>query len=226
MEWRGRPRHRRVPGGIALAPDQVTRAAASGWLGFARVERGDGAAAIALLEGAVRQFSDFGMRHAQGGFMAGLAEAYLLVGDLERAEATGRRSLEITRGAESPHGVGGAEQTLAKIALARGHLDAAERYGQDAIRTFSACEAPFEVGRTHLVLARVAAASGNSPAARGHVRTALGIFTRLDVPRYQERAAVLARALGLPLPPGRPLPGKEQDPAPAIRESGPGQAPR
>ena len=63
-------------------------------------------------------------------------------------------------------------------------------------QTFTALTAQFEMGRTHLDLAALAQAQGNLAVAATPLHTAHGLFEVLQVPRYVERTAQLARALG------------------------------
>jgi hypothetical protein len=70
---------------------------------------------------------------------------------------------------------------------------------QDALDTFTAIHARFEAGRTHLDLAALAHTQGNQDGATAHLTQAQALFTALQVPRYVERTAYLARAYGITL---------------------------
>jgi tetratricopeptide (TPR) repeat protein len=181
--------------GLELAPDRVSWASAAGWLGYAHLEKGEAGRAASFLERAVAQFAEFGMPHAQGGFACWLAEAYLLEGRPEAAQAVAVESLQITQRIRSPHGIGGAYQALGRIARARGALQESVAYYTKALATFAACDARFEVGRTHLILAELAWAQGDADTANIHTREADVLFRRLQVPRYVERAEALAKDL-------------------------------
>ena len=58
----------------------------------------------------------------------------------------------------------------------------------------NAIQARFEWGRTHLDLASFASERRNKPAITAHLRQAHARFTDLQVPKYVERTAQLARA--------------------------------
>src|SRR5262249_2106396 len=71
--------------GLAVAPDPLTRAVVSGWLGFALTEHRDTERAIPALENAVQQHGVFRFPQFQGWFTAFLADAYCLDGRVDRA---------------------------------------------------------------------------------------------------------------------------------------------
>jgi tetratricopeptide (TPR) repeat protein len=182
---------------LELAPDPVTAASATGFLGFALLEQGEAGPALRALEDAVLQFARFGMPHAQGGFMSWLAEAHLLARDPDAARRVALEGLDISRRVISPHGVGGAQQVLGKIAQATGALEEAERWYREALGTFADCGARFEVGRTRLALAGLAGEVGDHDGAAAHLAEARRVFSLLHVSRYEERACALAGRLGL-----------------------------
>ena len=68
-----------------------------------------------------------------------------------------------------------------------------------ALQTFTSTQGRFEVGRTHLDLATLAHAQGDVSATAMHLYEAHGLFTALQVPKYSERTAQLAREYGVTL---------------------------
>ena len=146
---------------LAVAPDPLTRAAALSWLGFAFVEHGDAARAIPVLEAAALQHGAFPFPQFQGWFTAFLAEAYRLDGQLERAHATAREALEITRASRSLYGVGLALRALGRIQLAAGTPVEALATLEEALRTFEDMQGRYDAARVWLDLGDAALAAGN-----------------------------------------------------------------
>ena len=184
--------------GLAVAPDPLTRAVALGWLGFAFVEQGDAARAIPALEAAVQQHGVFRFPQFQGWFTAFLADAYRLDGQRERAHATAREALEITRAAGSRYGVGQALRALGRVQLAAGALAEATATLHEAVATFEAIRARYDTARVWMDLGEVALAMGDRAAAAGHWEDARQRFVDLRVPRWAERAEVLVQTLAAP----------------------------
>jgi DNA-binding NtrC family response regulator/tetratricopeptide (TPR) repeat protein len=180
---------------LAVAPDPLTRAVVSGWLGFAFAERGDAARAIPALETAVQQHGVFRFPQFEGWFTAFLADAYRLDGQSERALATAREALEITRAARSRYGVGLALRALGRAQLAAGAPLEAIPTLQEALATFDGIQARYDVARVSLDLGDAALAAGDRSAAGAHRERAHQRFVELHVPRWAERAAALARSL-------------------------------
>ncbi len=118
----------------------------------------------------------------------------------EKARELVQRGLEITRQARYWYGLGWAQQALGRIARAGGQLPEAEAQLGEALRTFSTIQARFMTARTHLTLAEVAQARGNPEAAATYLQAAHSVFRSLGVGRYVDRAAALARELGIALP--------------------------
>src|SRR5712691_4546283 len=126
-------------------------------------------------------------------------EAYLLSGQLDQARASVLQGLEITRNCRFQHGIGWAQRALGRTALMSGALAEAETHFMEALQTFASTQGHFEVGRTHLALAELAHAQGDVHASTTHLHEAHGWFTALQVPKYIERTAQLAREYGVTL---------------------------
>ena len=183
---------------LAVAPDPLTRAVALAWLGFVFVEHGDAGRAIPSLEAAVQQHGAFPFPQFHGWFTAFLAEAYRLDSQLERAQATAREALEITRASRSLYGVGLALRALGRIQLAAGRPAEALRTLEEALGTFEGMQGRYDAGRVWLDLGAAALAAGNRAAAAEHWERARRRFADLHVPRWAERAEALARTLDAP----------------------------
>jgi transcriptional regulator with AAA-type ATPase domain/tetratricopeptide (TPR) repeat protein len=179
---------------LARSPDPLNTAMALGWLGFAWLERGDLAPAVARLEEALRLLDQFGFRQPQAWFSAFRAEADRQAHRLETALELASQGLEHARATGSTQGIGWAERTLGHIAQARGALDDAHDHLHEALRAFEAVEAGFEIARTHLELAELARARVDAGATTAHLAEADRRFRALGLPRWLERVEQLARA--------------------------------
>jgi tetratricopeptide (TPR) repeat protein len=186
--------------GLEHSPDPLSTAIASGYLGYAYLQKGDAIQAIPVLEQSVQQMSQFQWRQAQGWFMAYLSETYLLSGQIEKAQDLAMQSLEIGREAEYGWVVGCAEWDLGRIAQIQGNLSEAETHLQEALKNFSAMQMQFEVGRTHLALTELAHAQGDVKTAVQHLRESRELFKTLRVPKYVERTEQLAKKFELSFP--------------------------
>ena len=181
---------------LAVAPDPLTRAVALGWLGFAFVEHGDATRAIPALETSVQQHSVFRFPQFQGWFTVFLAEAYRLDGQLERAHASAREALEITRAAGSLYGVGLALRALGRIQLAARAPTEATATLEEALARFEGIQARYDAARSWLDLGEAALAAGNRAAAAEHWERARRRFVDLNLSGWVERTETLARTLG------------------------------
>jgi tetratricopeptide (TPR) repeat protein len=179
-------------GGLEHSPDPLNTAMASGWLGFAFLEKGEAARAIPLLEQSVRQLSQFRFPQFQGWFMVFLAEAYCATGEIQTAHQLAIQALHITQAAGFSYGVALAKRALGRIAGAKGLPDEAETYLSEALPIFSSHQARYDLGRTHLDLATVTDAQGKHAEAATHLREAHRLFTSLRIPKYVERTERLA----------------------------------
>jgi class 3 adenylate cyclase/tetratricopeptide (TPR) repeat protein len=182
-----------------LAPDRVSRVYASSFLALARVENGDAAGAMPLLEEVTAELERFRFPQWHGLFMACLAEAHRLKGEIAAATATIEQGLEIARRAQYWFGVGYAERVHARIALAAGDVREARTRFAGARETYARIGAVSEVARTRLELAALDAAGGDLAAARAELIEARRVFRALDVPRYVTRVDEMARDLGVSL---------------------------
>ena len=153
-----------------------------------------------LLEQTAEQAGRFRQRPLQGWAITLLAEAYLSTQDLEQAQALALQGLEISRAIKNAWGLGIAQHTLGRIALARGALAEAETHLTATLQIFTAMQAGFQAGRTRLDLATLAHAQGDQETVVTHLKAAQALFRTLRVPKYVERTAHLARALGVSLP--------------------------
>ena len=184
---------------VQKARDVLYRAIATGFLGFAYLEKGEAQPAIAALEQSIPLLHQFGLRAFEGWFTAFLAEAHRLEGRLDRADALSRTALRISTEANFGVAVGWAQQSLGRIASARGDLATAAAQLDEALATFTATHSRYECARTHMDLAAVWWMCSDQEAARRHLDEAHGLFKALGVSRYRERVERLAADWGTPL---------------------------
>lgn len=166
-------------------------------LGYAHLELGDVAKAIALLEQTVQHYGV--ARQTWGWFAAWLGEAYAAAGRTEEARALVLEGLASTREAEYWIGIGITQRSLGRVDLARGALTEAETHLQEALQAFDTYGIRPEAARTYLDLATVTHAQGKADTALAYLRDAHALFTVLQAPAYVERTEQLASAYGLRL---------------------------
>ncbi|MBI2202407.1 MAG: AAA family ATPase, partial [Candidatus Rokubacteria bacterium] len=183
--------------GLDRARDPMDAAVARGFLGFAHLERGDAAEAIAELERAVGELEGFGYSPVAAGVTAFLAEACRIGGQPARGREAARRASEVAAAVGFAYGRAFAERVLGRMLLAEGAIDAAADRLHAVLAALAATDARFEVGRAHLDLAEVAHARGDRTAAAEHLLEAGRILRELGVPWWAARARRRAHALGL-----------------------------
>ena len=189
-------------GGLERARDPLNTAAALGFLGYAYLEKRDLPRAIEALEGSVEPLRQAGMLQLLGWFSAFLAEARLLAGHpAPEVRSVALQALAASEGSNFRYGVGFAQRTLGRIAFKAADYTEANTWLNRALESFRAIEALFEIGRTHLDLALLAHAAGDREAASLQLGGAHRLFMKLRVPKYVERAELLARDLAVSLAP-------------------------
>ena len=182
---------------VAKAGDVLYRAINSGFLGFAYVEAGDSAAAIAVLEEVIPLLRQFGLNAHAAWFTSFLAEAYRLDGRLERAEILAEDARRLATETRFDVAVGWSQQSLGRTAAARGDVATARARFAEALASFSATQSRYETARTYLDLAVMSMRCGEREAACRHLGAADVVFEELDVPRYRARVAALAAEWGV-----------------------------
>jgi len=185
--------------GLERVLDPLNEAIAAGWLGYALMEKGETAEAIARLDHVTKLFGQFGYRPLQGWFTAFLAEAHRLEGQLDLARDVARRSLQIATDAHVRVAEGWAKLVLGRIAIDAGaHADAEQHLGS-ALAAFEGAHSRYEMGRTQMDLAVAAHARGREDTAQMFLSRAHSLFRELGVEYHARRAEGLARDLGLSL---------------------------
>ena len=171
--------------------DAFTTIAATGWMGYAYLEKGDPAEAIPKLEFASNRCAQYGYRTLQLFFDVWLAEALRADGQTERAASIATEAGEAGREVGSPYVSAWAFRVLGRIALSVGSLADAEMHLQRAHAVFTNIESYFESGKSHLDLVELARLRRDEPRARQHTSAARVLFERCRAVRYVERVDAL-----------------------------------
>jgi tetratricopeptide (TPR) repeat protein len=176
---------------LNLSPDDFETAWILACLGKAYTEGGDAAQQAVELADRVRslQFRCW--------FRTMLGDAYVLNGDLDKAQLVARKALDVSTEIRFLLGVGWSKQVLGRIACAQGDMAKAGRNLGEAIETLGAIGARFEIARTHLDLATLAHSQGDGERLRKHLKKAQELFSVLQIPKYVERTGRLGEQLGL-----------------------------
>lgn len=175
---------------MELARDPVSRALATGYLGYAYLEQG-AAEAIEVLERTVAAFEQLQIRPIVSRTIAWLADAHFARGDLSTARRLAGEAIAVVATSEYWFSVAWARRVLARIAFSEGDRAAGEPLLAASLETFTRVGAAFEVGRTHLLVAEVAHRRGETKIAADHLAEAASRFAALDVPRHKERVRAL-----------------------------------
>jgi ATP/maltotriose-dependent transcriptional regulator MalT len=179
-----------------MAPDDMSRALAQGFLGSSYVERGDTATALALLEPATEAFHRLRLRQLEGWFTILQALAHVTAGDAGGAAVLLARGEEIVRGVTFAPAVVEAGLVHGLIARARGEDREAERAFGEALTMSERLGARFFVARLRLALAELAGDRGDHDVEAEHLRVAHAEFQALGAPVWAERAAAGRRQRG------------------------------
>lgn len=147
---------------VEEAPDRVSRAYATLWLGYALVEQGAHVEARALLEPVVAELEGFGFPHWHALALTWLAEAARLDGRVEQAAASVEQGLQMATRAQYWYAVGVAHRVAGRIARDRGHAEEASLAFEQALATFERIGARFESARTRLEIVEIAHRSHKS----------------------------------------------------------------
>jgi hypothetical protein len=124
-----------------------------------------------------------------------LGEAYVLNGEIDKADATVAAALETSAQLRFVMGVGLSKQAMGRIAGARGARVEAKRHLDEAIALLSVVGARFELARCHLELASI----GDPKEPVIHLKEARALFAALNAPKYVERVDVLGHPSPNPL---------------------------
>ena len=182
---------------LELAPDRVSRAYASLFLGFALLERGDHEQAQEMLRPILPELEGFPIPHwlALGEVFTG--ETLRLQGRLDEAAGFVERGIQNATRVGYAYAMGFAHRIAGRIARDRGLVPEASSQLRQALEIFERASAVFEAARTRLDLAEVAAQRGDRAEALGELTAAAKTFRSLGTTAYGDRTATLAASLGL-----------------------------
>ena len=182
---------------LEQAPDRVSRAYASLFLGFALLEKGEHAQARAVLEPMVAELDAFGLPqwHALAATLTG--ESLRLSGRLDEAAAFVQRGLQVAAGAAYWYAVAFAHRVAGRIARDRGSTEEAWSAVQQALEIFERIDAVFEAARTRLDVGQLAFERGDTSHALRELTAAAHAFEALGEKAYGDRTVRLAADLGL-----------------------------
>jgi len=198
--------HASATAAMEAAADPIATSVALLALGFARLAAAQAASAIEAFRGVFdsRPASVTRLRA-----LGGLAEAHLLLGQLDAAAGASDEVLAGAQAEGAPFLVGWAQRTGGRIALAAGDAARAAEGLARAVDTLLSGEAHFEAALTRLDLARALAAQGATEPAQRQIERALRVFGDAGAHRRELEARTLACSLGLAAPaaPARPARG-------------------
>jgi tetratricopeptide (TPR) repeat protein len=175
--------------GLELAPDDMARALAQGFLGSSYVERDDTATALALLEPATEAFRRLRFRQLEGWFTILQAHARVTAGDPGGAAVLPARGEDIVRGVTFAPAVVEARLVEGLIARARGEDGQAEHAFSEALTRSERLGARFFAARMRLALAGLAGARGDHGMKARYLGDDRAEFQALGAPVWAERAA-------------------------------------
>jgi class 3 adenylate cyclase/tetratricopeptide (TPR) repeat protein len=165
-------------------------------LAFARLGRAD--AALPLLEDGVKLSEQLGIRAYLALWTTHLGEGLYLAGDTERARATARQALELTRAHKERGHEAWAHWLLGEIAAHRDPPDveqAAGEYGQAISLAHEPGTHPL-LARSHLALGQLYRRTGDGAGAAEHVSTATVLFCEMDMRAWVQEAWAELKRLG------------------------------
>jgi tetratricopeptide (TPR) repeat protein len=183
---------------VERAPDPLSQAIASQWLGFALLETGDHVGAESLLSSAVDVYQQFHFTELHGWAAAWLATARAELGARPDVRDLAEEAEQLCASVGFEYGRG----LALRAACAAGPSVSRRADAEAALNLFVSIDARYEVARTHMDAAALAHADADGAAARAHLETAHRLFTKLDVPFWAQRTASAAQELGI-VPPGR-----------------------
>jgi tetratricopeptide (TPR) repeat protein len=154
---------------LEQAPDRVSRAYASMFLGYALLEAGDHRAARDQLVPIVTELESFGFPHWQAWASTLTGETYRLDGALDVAATFVERGLETAKQARYWYAVGFAERIAGRIARDRGYREESVAALDRALDTFERIGARFEAKRTSAEAASALGTRRDSPSPEGEI---------------------------------------------------------
>ena len=185
---------------VEQAPDRVSRAYASLFLGFALLEQGDPEQAHDLLRPIVTELESFGFPQWEALAAIFTGESARLQGRLDEAGQFVERGLHVAARAGYAYAMGFGHRIAGRIARDGGLVRDALNQLEQAVEIFERAGGVFESAKTRLDLVEIEAGQGDPTRALGELIVAARAFRALGAGVYRDRAAGLAATLGLSLP--------------------------
>ena len=182
---------------LELAPDRVSRAYASLFLGYALLEQGHHEQAQDALRPIVPELKEFPIPYWLALAETWTAETLRLQGRLDEAAGFVERGIQSATRVGYAYAMGFAHRIAGRIARDRGLVLEASSQLRQALEIFERASAAFEAARTRLDLAEVAAERGDRTEARDELTVAARTFQSLGATAYGDRTTTLAASLGL-----------------------------
>jgi DNA-binding winged helix-turn-helix (wHTH) protein/tetratricopeptide (TPR) repeat protein len=137
------------------APDRVSRAYATLWLGFVLVEKGDSDEAASVLEPTIGELEGFGFPQWHSMALTLTGEALRMKGRLEESAALVNRGLHVATQCQYWYSVGYTYRVAARLARDRGSSAGARVAYETALDTFERIQATYEAARTNRELSEL-----------------------------------------------------------------------
>ncbi len=181
---------------VELAPDDMARALAEGFLGIGYTEQENADAALPLLESAAAIFGRMRFPQLEGWLTMFQAQAHLLRGDHARAATVVAHGRELVQGIRFAPAVVTAQAVEAALAQFRGEPAVAEQLLTDALALTEQSGARYGSARLHLALANLAGEQGDAARMARHREEAHTLFVQMGAPVWAARASALSGAAG------------------------------
>lgn len=182
---------------LEISPDPFETAFVLACLGRACFEAGDTARAVVTLEQAVELADQVRSLQFRAWFRTMLGEAYILNGEVYKADYVVQEALKASMNARFLLGVGMSKQVQGRIARSRGQLSQAQSDLEEALQAFSALGALFELARTRLELAETAYGQKDNFSVSSNLRAARAAFEELQIHKYIAYTVQLGDRMGI-----------------------------
>jgi class 3 adenylate cyclase/tetratricopeptide (TPR) repeat protein len=180
---------------VELAPDEMARALAEGFLGIGYTEQENADAALPLLESAAAIFGRMRFPQLEGWLTMFQAQAHLLRDDHARAATVVAHGRALVQGVRFAPAVVTAQAVEAALARRRGEPAVAEQLLTAALALTEQSGARYGSARLHLALANLAGEQGDTPGMARHRAEAHTLFLEMGAPVWAARASALTRAV-------------------------------
>jgi class 3 adenylate cyclase/tetratricopeptide (TPR) repeat protein len=179
---------------LEMSPPPVFAAFATGFLGTAYYRSGQLKKGIDCMEKAIQQSKSFGLKQQEAICTVSLAEAYLSIGERERAQETIKSALDVSTKAGFKHIEAMALRVSGEI-YGSSNFHKAKKHIEDSITIFRKIGAKNELAKSYFSLGRLYKEKGEKTKAKKYVTQALTIFEKLGTLHEPEKAMTLLNEL-------------------------------